>query len=302
MERRRKINPMIENDRQYIEGVLLESTDSEISEAVESDDGGEEFIEDQLQNSDVEKESEEESGQEEEVAGKNIVLGKDQVTKWELEASVRSVKIRSHNILTEKPGVKGRAKASKTVFECWNNFISDNILALIVEKTNKLIAARKADYCRERDCTPTDIGEIRAFIGLLYMAGVLRNSKLNTSDLWNNDGTGVEIFRTVMSQKRFHFLLQYVRFDDKETRNERKAVDKLAPIREAFEFFVENCQECYSLNDCVTIDEMLAKFRGRCARQRDGSFVRRVKKIFKRLVRRKNFLQRRSGAKGLINE
>ncbi|KAG8233322.1 hypothetical protein J437_LFUL012494 [Ladona fulva] len=55
--------------------------------------------------------------------------------------------------------------------------------------------SQKDRYGRERDCKLMDLSEMRAFFGLLYMAGFLRNSKLNTSDLWSTDGTGVEFFR-----------------------------------------------------------------------------------------------------------
>ncbi|KAG8239064.1 hypothetical protein J437_LFUL018424 [Ladona fulva] len=85
--------------------------------------------------------------------------------------------------------------------------------------------SQKYRYGRERDCKLTDLGELRAFFGLLYKAGFLRNSKLNTCDRWSTDGTGVEFFRLVMSRKRFHFILQSLRFDDKATRNERKLLD-----------------------------------------------------------------------------
>lgn len=38
----------------------------------------------------------------------------------------------------------------------------------------------------------------------------------------------------------------------------------MAAIRELFEALVENCKKTYIPNDCLTIDEMLIAFRGRC--------------------------------------
>ncbi|XP_025208434.1 uncharacterized protein LOC112603859 [Melanaphis sacchari] len=66
-----------------------------------------------------------------------------------------------------------------------------------------------------------------------------------------------------MSEKRFSLLLQAVRFDDIETRNDR-AIDKLAPIRTVFDDFVRRCKENYTVGENCTIDEMLEGFRGRC--------------------------------------
>ncbi|XP_035214470.1 uncharacterized protein LOC118188202 [Stegodyphus dumicola] len=42
-------------------------------------------------------------------------------------------------------------------------------------------------------------------------------------------------------------------------------IDKLAPIRNVFKKFVENCKNVYSLGEYVTIDEKLEPFRGRCS-------------------------------------
>ena len=101
-------------------------------------------------------------------------------------------------------------------------------------------------------------------VGLLYLAGVQKSGRQHLHDLWAHDGTGVDIFHSTMSLQRFRFLLRCIRFNDKETREERLATDKLAPIREVFQAFVENCQNCYSISEYSTVDEMLAGFRGRC--------------------------------------
>lgn len=55
-----------------------------------------------------------------------------------------------------------------------------------------------------------------------------------------------------------------VRFNDRQTRAERKAQDRLAPIREFFEKFVKTCQVCYHVGEDVTIDEKLEGFFYTC--------------------------------------
>jgi hypothetical protein len=57
----------------------------------------------------------------------------------------------------------------------------------------------------------TTLSEIKACIGLLYMAGVFKSSRQNLGDLWANDQTGMEIFSFTMNLQRFRFLLQYLR-------------------------------------------------------------------------------------------
>lgn len=63
---------------------------------------------------------------------------------------------------------------------------------------------------------------------------------------------------------RFFFLLQSLRFDDLDTWDERQKSDKLAPDREMYTTFNDNCMKNYSPLEFVTIDEMLYAFRGRC--------------------------------------
>ncbi|GBP32577.1 PiggyBac transposable element-derived protein 4 [Eumeta japonica] len=69
---------------------------------------------------------------------------------------------------------------------------------------------------------------------------------------------------SVMSRERFDFLLNCLRFDDKSTRDERKAQDKFAPIREWWEVFIQICRDSYKAGSYLTIDEQLLGFRGRC--------------------------------------
>jgi hypothetical protein len=60
-------------------------------------------------------------------------------------------------------------------------------------------------------------------------------------------------------------LLQTLRSDDRQTRNDCREVDRLAPIRDLLEKFVKNCQTCYIVGKNVTIDEKLEAFKGRCS-------------------------------------
>lgn len=110
----------------------------------------------------------------------------------------------------------------------------------------------------------TDIDEIKALFGLLYLAGVLKAQHINLEELWSSEGVGPEIFRNVISQKRFYFLLRALRFDNVNTRIERRKLDKLAPIREVFDSFVQQCISHYEVGPYTTIDEMLEAFRGKC--------------------------------------
>lgn len=90
-------------------------------------------------------------------------------------------------------------------------------------------------------------------------------NRIILDDLWGTDGHGVEHFRLCMSLGRFKFITRSLRFDHRPTRDVRKSVDNIAPIRDIFDQFVANCKNSYSPGRCVTIDEKLEAFRGRCS-------------------------------------
>lgn len=67
-----------------------------------------------------------------------------------------------------------------------------------------------------------------------------------------------------MSLARFSFLLVCLRFNGEQTREERRKINKLAPIVELFDEFVENSKKNFISGPNLTINEMLVPFRGRC--------------------------------------
>ena len=68
-----------------------------------------------------------------------------------------------------------------------------------------------------------------------------------------------------LSRNRYKELSRYVRFDDKNAREERKQKDIFAAIRELYEEFNEQCRANWELSDQITIDETLRRYRGRVA-------------------------------------
>lgn len=248
----------------------LEESDNEFD--VQFDDqeefGEEDHVEEQDLHTDTEQEIsdvEEPENLETPWEGQPMFVGKDGVTHWAKHVPKQNVKTRAQNLIKHLPGVKGTARGLKREIDIWKYFFTDDILNSIVYYTNKHIQLVRPNYQRERDARDTDIVEIRALIGLLYLAGVLKSSRLHTEELWAKNATGVELFRLTMSEKRFLFLLVNLRFDDLETRNDRTQFDKLAPIREVFDAVVNNYKTAYTPFEFVTIDEKLEGFRGRCS-------------------------------------
>lgn len=191
-------------------------------------------------------------------------IGKDKKTKWIREKPPNNTRTRGHNIVTHMSGCRPTAKNKSDITEYFFLFFDDVILRMITACTNIKIECVAKNFSRKRDALPTTECEIKCLLGLLILAGVNRSGRQSLEDLWNQSGFGVEIFHVSMSLQRFRFLLRCIRFDDVRNRSERQAIDRLAPIREVFELFVQNCIKCFSPSEYVTIDEQLIKFRGRC--------------------------------------
>ncbi|KAJ8966737.1 hypothetical protein NQ314_003334 [Rhamnusium bicolor] len=193
-------------------------------------------------------------------------VGKNGVTYWKKHSHVpKTVRTRAENIVKKFPSPKLSTRSLKEAKEIWEYFINKDMINLIVEFTNQYIQSIVHKFERPRDATTTDALEIRALLGLLYLAGLYHANRMNVEEFWKTDGSGIEIFRLTMSLQRFRFLLRCLRFDDKNSREERRATDKLAAIRTFFDSFVNNCQNGYNHSEYVTVDEMLPGFRGRCS-------------------------------------
>ncbi|KAK9736145.1 Transposase IS4 [Popillia japonica] len=195
-----------EKEQAYLTRLLEEVDTGEESIDDEEDDHEIDNLEERIGDSETEQEgrigdseTEQEGDSEAEECADVYFTGKDGVTKWNKHQFSQRVRTSKANLLTRLPGVKGTAREVKSILGCWKLLFTDAMLNIIVNSTNKYIEAISDSYSRKRDCKPTDLAEIKALMGLLYMAGILKGSRLSTEELWNRNGTGVELFWMTMS-------------------------------------------------------------------------------------------------------
>ena len=98
--------------------------------------------------------------------------------------------------------------------------------------------------------------EILAFIGLLYLRGLLGVNNHDVAILFN-DLTGNPVFWATMSKNRFKFLFSNISFDNFETRTQRWVCDRFTAIRDIFESFNHSCSSCVLPTDFLSLDETL---------------------------------------------
>lgn len=73
-----------------------------------------------------------------------------------------------------------------------------------------------------------------------------------------------QIYTVAMSRDRFREIVRFMCFDDMNIRKERKAKDKLAPLRAITDIFVANCRDLCDATNVGTIDKQLVNFYERC--------------------------------------
>lgn len=135
-------------------------------------------------------------------------------------------------------------------------FLTDEIVQHIVVMTNQH-GRRTLDAWRDLDAD-----EIRAYVGLIVLAGVYRSKHESTVSLWS-EKSGRSIFRATMSHKRFRQISRAMRFDDKLSRPRRQD-DRLAAFRQVWDLWTSRLSMLFNPDRNLTVDEQLVPFKGRC--------------------------------------
>ncbi|XP_065369645.1 uncharacterized protein LOC135961925 [Calliphora vicina] len=151
---------------------------------------------------------------------------------------------------------KGPAKSVTNPLEAWHLLIDVSMLNMIVKSTNEVIKATKKKEPHQKRLT--DLTELRAWLGLNYLCGVLRNSIQPgpVEELWTLE-LGNAIFRATMSFKRFEFLSECIRCADQSASTTQLPLDEIANF---WEKLVINCRSYYAPSGFCMIDEHILDF------------------------------------------
>ena len=99
----------------------------------------------------------------------------------------------------------------------------------------------------------------------MILSGVFHSNRESIFDLYSEDvNKSRPIFKSTMPRDRLRAFFKFLRFNSTSTRTERYALDKLAPIRDVFEAINNSFSKFYIPGTSVTVDEHLARYRGKC--------------------------------------
>ncbi|XP_048872236.1 piggyBac transposable element-derived protein 4-like [Brienomyrus brachyistius] len=147
---------------------------------------------------------------------------------------------------------------AKDVISTFKLFIPHSIEKIIMESTNLEGRRRFGDQWVEMDST-----EFNAYLGLLILIGLYKSKGEAVANLWNFD-TGRHIISGTMELERFRAISVAIRFARHETEVAEIAEDKLAPIRDIWELWVDKLGLLFNPDQDITVAERLIPFKGHC--------------------------------------
>ena len=172
---------------------------------------------------------------------------------WKQEEGAQVGRRNAANIIRESAGPT-QAAFKDSIVETWQIFFPDSLLQKIVDYTNS--------YARSIDNTVSfDLISFKAFIALLYWRGANHDQAIPADDLWCEDGS--PFYSSVMSRSKFKQWLRFLRFDDRDTREQRIVTDTFAAISEIWNEWNERLPQYFKASHCVTVDEQLVSSRTR---------------------------------------
>lgn len=107
----------------------------------------------------------------------------------------------------------------------------------------------------------TDLTELKAFIGLMYLRAATNSGRHSTKLVFFHNSSH-DVFQATMSRNRFVFLCHALTFDEKASRQDRWQYDKFACFREFFEAVNANNASWRVPSEFLSIDETLYPYRG----------------------------------------
>ncbi|XP_028825897.1 piggyBac transposable element-derived protein 4-like [Denticeps clupeoides] len=140
--------------------------------------------------------------------------------------------------------------------DAFDLFLNEEMTQVITRYTN-LHGRRTVQGWKDLDATT-----IRAYFGLLLLAGVYRSRGEATRSLWGGE-TGRHIFRVTMPRKTFEIISRSLYFDDRLSRPRRRD-DKLAAIRDMWDQWTDRLPQIFNPGADICVDEQLVAYRGRC--------------------------------------
>ena len=115
-------------------------------------------------------------------------------------------------------------------------------------------------HARSEEWKPVTVIEIKKFLGLIFVTGIVRKLKLEL--YWSTRGIfQTAIFPQTMSRNTFQFIQRYLHFNDNNAAGTNE--DRLYKIRTILDIVVNNFRTNYIPDREISLDEGMLGWQGR---------------------------------------
>jgi len=166
---------------------------------------------------------------------------------------------------TGKPGLNVEVPSDPLSY--FRLFVSDSVIDKIVVETNRYAeqtdTSHTKPFSRANKWDPVTSDDIFVFLGLIILQGIL--GKPVQRWYWSkNKLLETPIFSRYMSECRFSLIMKNLHFTNNDEFDEAThPAPKLKKIWEIFQEFISNCQQTYTPERDVSVDESLMAYKGR---------------------------------------
>ena len=142
-------------------------------------------------------------------------------------------------------------------------FVSDEIIEMIVEETNRyyeecMTETQVTRHSKLKYWKPVTAKDIEQLFGVLMLMGL--NQQPTYECYWSKSKLyGIGMIQQTMSRCKFELIMRFLHFNDNATSD---GSDRLHKIRPLIDLISKNF-ELYTPGEKVVIDESLVLFRGR---------------------------------------
>jgi len=153
--------------------------------------------------------------------------------------------------------------------EIFSHFFSRDLIGIMVTETNRFAAESIANnemgpHARARDWTDVTDGDMRAFLALILMMGLVKMPSYE--DYWTTDKI-LEMpgLRSTMTRNRFELILSYLHLNDNANclPSDNPAFDRLHKVRPVLTQLNATWKTAYHPDCEISVDESVVAFKGR---------------------------------------
>ena len=174
-------------------------------------------------------------------------------TQWRKTFPFAQRRTLIRNTLPVAPGLTFIIKNIDTPISAFQILFDDSIFNVIIDCSEKKVGQLgHPEWKLKKE-------SLNVFIGILILFGTTRGRKESIKCVWSDNGAFCRpIFKATKGRDDFQNIVRFIKTDNYETRKERRASDKLAPI-----IFTKNCHKCLVPESQMCVDEQLVGFQRR---------------------------------------